>query len=97
VALPFTAGNWDGWTPFYTLGHTTDVVRAEGRLLRSGRPGWLAGTIDSPLWAFSGEVLEHGSRMYRISELIARGGRSGRLLNVTPNTIARYARLLEEG
>jgi hypothetical protein len=97
VALPFTAGNWDGWTPFYTLGHPADVVLAERRLLGSGRPGWLAGTIDSPLWAFSGEVLEHGSRMYRIAELIARGGRSGRLLNVTPNTIARYARLLEEG
>lgn len=96
VALPLTAGNWDGWSPFYTAGDAKDVARAERRLVRGGRPGWLATTIDSPLWMLPGEVLEHGARLHRIASLVAAGGRSGRLVNVTPHVIARYARLLDE-
>lgn len=95
VALPFTAGNWDGWSPFYTVAGTRDLVRAERRLLRRRAAGWLAGTIDSPLWLLPGELLERGSVLYRIAELAAAGGRSGKLVNVTPNVIARYARMLD--
>ena len=94
VALSLTAGSWDGWSPFYTVGSTGDVARAERRL--RGGPGWLVGTIDAPLWALSGEVLERGPDLLRIAELVAGGGRSGRLVNVTPNVVARYARLLDE-
>jgi hypothetical protein len=96
VALTLTAGNWDGWSPFYTVGGVRDLRRAERRLLRSGRPGWLVGTIDSPLWALSGEVLERGSALYRMADVTARGGASGRLVNVTPRVVARYARLLDD-
>jgi hypothetical protein len=96
VALPLTAGNWDGWSPFYTVSGAGDLARAERRLLRSGDPGWLSGTIDSPLWLLPGEVLERGSALYRIAQFVAGGGRSGKLVNVTPNVIARYARLLDE-
>jgi hypothetical protein len=93
VALPFTAGNWDGWSPFYTVGSAGDVAAAERRLLRGGA-GWLASTIDSPLFLLPGEILEHGSRLHELAALVAAGGRSGRLVNVTPNVVARYARLL---
>lgn len=93
VALPSTAGRWDGWSPFYTLSHERDLRRAERRLGRG--PGWLVSTIDGPLWALSGEVWENGGTAYRIAELAARGGSSGRLVNVTPNVVARYARLLD--
>ena len=96
VALACTAGNWDGWSPFYTSGSRLDLLRAEARLLRSRRPGWLATTIDSPLWALPGELWASGSRLHRMAELVASGGRSGRLVNVTPNVVARYARLLAE-
>ncbi len=95
VALSLTAGNWDGWSPFYTVASTQDLARAERRLLRRG-PGWLVGTIDSPLWALSGEVLQRGSSLYAIARLASSGGSSGRLVNVTPSVIARYARLLDE-
>jgi hypothetical protein len=94
VALPFTAGNWDGWSPFYTVGRAADLQHAERRLQRSGRPGWLASTVDSPLFALSGEVWEHGARLHEIARFAAGGGRSGRLVNVTPAVVARYARLL---
>jgi hypothetical protein len=96
VALSLTAGNWDGWSPFYTVGSAQDLARAERRLLRGGRPGWLVGTIDAPLWALSGEILERGCDLLRIARLMVRGGASGRLVNVTPNVIARYARILDE-
>jgi hypothetical protein len=95
VALSLTAGNWDGWSPFYTVSSPGDLARSERRLLRHG-PGWVAGTIDSPLWALSGEILERGSLLYEIAALAAAGGRSGRLVNVTPNVVARYARLLDD-
>jgi hypothetical protein len=96
VALTLTAGNWDGWSPFYTVGSARDLKRAERRLIRAARPGWLVGTIDSPLWALSGELLEHGSGLYRMATLTARGGASGLLVNTTPRVIARYARLLDD-
>ncbi len=95
VALPFTAGNWDGWSPFYTVGTADDVARAERRLLRSGRPGWLASTVDSPLFALSGEIWRHGGRLHDLVRCVADGGRSGRLINVRPHVVARYARLLD--
>ena len=96
VALTLTAGNWDGWSPFYTVGGVRDLGRAERRLLGERRPGWLVGTIDSPLWALSGELLERGAELYRMAELTARGGASGRLVNVTPRVISRYARLVDD-
>jgi len=94
VALPFTAGDWDGWSPFYTVRSAAQVRAAERRLLRARRPGWLASNIDSILWMLPGEVLEHGRALFHVAQLVAAGGRSGRLINVTPNVIARYARIL---
>ena len=94
VALPFTAGDWDGWSPFYTVHSTAQVTAAERSLLRGRRPAWLASNVDSILWTLPGEVLEKGHVLFEIAQLIAKGGRSGRLVNVTPNVIARYARIL---
>jgi hypothetical protein len=95
VAVSLTAGNWDGWSPFYTVGGVRDLGRAERRLLLARRPGWLVATIDSPLFALSGEVPERDATLYRVASEVAQGGRSGRLVNVTPKVIARYARMLE--
>jgi hypothetical protein len=96
TALTYTAGSWDGWTPFITVHDIGDLQRAERRLLRSGRPGWLIGTLDACLWAFSGPVWQRGSRLYEMGRWMAAGGSSGRLINVTPHTAARYARLLAD-
>ncbi|CAO3432803.1 hypothetical protein [Azospirillum endophyticum] len=94
VALPFTAGDWDGWSPFYTIRNTAQVRAAERRLTRNGRPGWLASNIDSILWMLPGEVLERGRALFQVAQIVAGGGGTGTLVNVTPNTIARYARIL---
>ncbi|MGD0834786.1 MAG: hypothetical protein ABSA40_10290 [Candidatus Dormibacteria bacterium] len=96
VSLTYTAGRWDGWSPFITVNDLSDLQRAERRLVRSGRPGWLAGTIDTCLWAFTGPVWDRGRDLFALCRWMAGGGSSGRLVNVTPRTAARYARLLAD-
>lgn len=95
VALPFTAGAWDGWSPFYTVRSRHAVERAASRLRRRGGPGWLVSTVDSPLFAMSGEVLEHGHVLHELASAVADDGGLG-LVNVLPRTVARYARLLDD-
>lgn len=94
TVLNYTAGRWDGWTPFETVNELGDLVRAERRLLRSKKPGWLLGCIDSCLWTFSGHVWDRGRELRDICRWMADGGSSGELVNVTPGTAARYARIL---
>jgi hypothetical protein len=96
VALNYTAGQWDGWTPFETVNNVYDLRRAEKRLLSAGKPGWLLGSIDTCLWAFSGELWQRAPGLAAIARFISRGGTSGALINVTPRVIARYARLLAD-
>jgi hypothetical protein len=96
VALNYTAGQWDGWTPFETVNNVYDLRRAERRLLSAGKPGWLLGSIDTCLWAFSGELWQRAPGLAAIARFISRGGTSGALINVTPRVIARYARLLAD-
>ncbi len=97
TSLTYTAGRWDGWTPFITVNGLSDLIRAERRLLAGRRPGWLVGTLDTCLWAFSGPVWERGRELHRMCTWMAGGGSSGRLVNVTPRVAARYARILYEG
>ncbi len=94
TAMTYTAGRWDGWTPFITVNDLSDLRRAERRLLRGGHPGWLIGTLDTCLWAFSGPIWSRGSALFAMCRWVAAGGSSGRLINVTPRTASRYARLL---
>lgn len=92
IAINYTVGHWDGWTPFETINHLNDLRIAERELLASGKPGWLLGTLDSCLWAFTGPVWQRGAELFKIATFLANGGASERLINVTPRTIARYAR-----
>ena len=95
VALNYTAGHWDGWTPFETINHVTDLRSAERSLTARRQPGWLLGSVDTCLWAFSGELWHAAPGLAAIAEFAARGGASGRLVNVPPRVLARYARLLD--
>ena len=96
TAVNYTAGRWDGWTPFETINSLGDLAAGERRLRRAGRPGWLLGGIDTCLWAFSGHVLDRGPALREMCRWLAAGGASGRLHNVTPRTLSRYARILAE-
>jgi hypothetical protein len=94
IALNYTVGQWDGWTPFETINTVHDLRQAERHLLGAKRPGWLVGTLDTCLWAFTGPIWERAAGLHAIATFVARGGDSGRLINVTPGVVARYARLL---
>ena len=96
VVLNYTAGRWDGWTPFETINDVSDLRTAERRLRNNKQPAWLLGGIDTCLWTFSGELWRHAPGLEAIASFVANGGSSGALINVTPRVIARYARLLAE-
>jgi len=96
TVLNQTAGRWDGWTPFVTVNGLVDLRRAERRLLRGHRPGWLAGSLDTCLWAFTGPRWDRSAELKRICQWVAEGGSSGRLINATPGTVARYAKMLSD-
>ncbi|HET9109957.1 MAG TPA: hypothetical protein VFN78_03935, partial [Ktedonobacterales bacterium] len=96
IAMNYTVGRWDGWTPFETINDIGDVRSAERRLLARHQPGWLVGTFDSCLWTFTGPVWQRGAALHQIATMLASGGDSGQLINVTPRVVARYARIIAE-
>lgn len=96
IAMNYTCGQWDGWTPFETVNDVSDLIESEKKLLKTKRPGWIVSTIDTCLWAFSGEVWKRGSSLFDIADFCSNGGKSGRLINVKPYTISRYSRIIEE-
>jgi hypothetical protein len=96
IALNYTVGRWDGWTPFETINDIHDLRSAEKRLLARREPGWLVGTLDSCLWTFSGPIWRRGTALHEMAAYLASGGDSGRLINVTPGVVARYARYLAQ-
>jgi hypothetical protein len=94
TVMNHTAGRWDGSIPFVNVNTVGDLRQAERRLLRQQRPGWLVGALATSLWALSGSRWERGERLRQISRWVAEGGASGRLVNVPPRVVARYASLL---
>jgi hypothetical protein len=94
IALNYTAGQWDGWTPFETINHVSDLRRAERSLLARRRPGWLLGSVDACLWAFTGELWNAAPGLAAIARFLAEGGASGKLVNAPPRVVARYARII---
>jgi hypothetical protein len=96
IVLNYTAGQWDGWTPFETVSDVSDLKKVERVLLRRKKPGWIVSTIDSCLWTFSGEFWKRGNKLYEIARFCANGGHSKKLINVKPFTISRYARIIAE-
>jgi hypothetical protein len=96
VALNYTAGQWDGWTPFETINDVSDLRKSEKILRRRNKPGWLVSSIDSCLWTFSGEFWTKGSKLHEIAQFCAQGGKSRQLINAKPFTISRYARIIAD-
>jgi hypothetical protein len=95
-ALPQTAGAWQGWSPFHDVGAIEDLKHAEKKLYLRNTPGYLLGTIDTCLWTFSHPLWERGGELKAMIEFIMHGGRTGKLVNVHPYALFRYARFLEE-
>lgn len=57
------------------------------------QPGWLIGTIDAPVISFNPYIWRYGSRFMAIVDWLQN---ADKIVNVTPHTIARYARILRQ-
>ncbi len=84
----YTTGQWDGWTPFYTINSLKDIKNSEKAIKG---PGYIVGTIDSCLWTFSGNVWSKGEELKKIGDYLST---HKKIINVTPNVVARYAKIL---
>jgi hypothetical protein len=87
VALNQTSRSQCLGSPFVRVTTVEDLK--EGAIALS--PGWMLGTLDSPVISFNPYIWRHGSRFMRIVDWLMQGGA---IVNATPHTVARYARLL---
>lgn len=96
LSINYTAGKWTGVSPYIVVSSANDIVLSEKKIANSQKPGWLLSAIDSPLWLFSKPAWGYGHKIWEIVNYIKNGGVSKRLVNVTPHTISRYAKILED-
>lgn len=74
-------------SPFVRLSGHDDWKSATAR-----SPGWVIVVQDAPVVAFNPYIWEDGANFMRLARWLKDGGK----INVTPNVIARYARILLE-
>jgi hypothetical protein len=74
-------------SPFVRLSGYDDWKSATPRM-----PGWVIAVQDAPVVAFNPYIWEDGSNFMRFVCWLKDGGK----INVTPNVIARYSRILME-
>ncbi len=96
---------WRDHTGCLAINQSPRVVHGASPFVRATTPedlhtvtgaagaGWILATLDAPVISFAPYIWRHGGRFLRLIEEELRG--PGRI-NVTPGTIARYARLLAE-
>jgi hypothetical protein len=81
--------------------NNVEMPDLEQKLRNAGKPGWLIGVLDTPVYAYS-PYLSAGHKwgfFVRVSEFydyIEKGAKERNLIPATPHTIARYASILAE-
>ncbi len=75
-------------SPFVRITTVEDVNQSG----YAGAPGWFIGVLDSPVISFLPYIWRKGSRFMALLDVILKG----RMTNVLPGTVARYAALLEK-
>jgi len=73
-----------------------EIDLCEDRCVEMKRPGWIIAALDSPIWGFEYAPWESGAELKRIAAYMTSTGNTGKLVNATPHTIARYARILAD-
>jgi len=95
------------YSPFVRITTPTQLSDMERQISGTGQPGWIIGVVDTPIFAYSNYLVLGESnpslrkpgiypdvRMGKIFTYIQNRGETDKLVTATPNTIARYARLL---
>ena len=88
VAINQTPRVVHGASPFVRITSADDLETTSG----AHGAGWIIGTLDAPVVAFSPYIWRHGKKIMDLVEALKRGTR----INTTPSTIARYARILSD-
>ncbi len=76
-------------SPFVRVTTVEDFKESAFRI----KPGWIIGTLDAPVISFNPYIWRHGSRFMEIVDWMLN---TPGIINVTPHTIARYARILRQ-
>lgn len=88
-------------SPFILVKKLNDMEETLNDLEKNDRAGWVMFTIDSPLYGYS-PYLSEGHRwgyhktMDEFFNFVAEGDKTGRFISVTPNTLVRYAKIINE-
>jgi len=96
IGINQTCNHWYPYSPFLVMSNLREIKDTELRLALMRKPGWIIAALDSPLWMFSYYHWEKANTLFNIANYIVRGGITGKLINVTPHVISRYARILDE-
>jgi hypothetical protein len=75
-------------SPFVRITTVEDVNQSG----YAGAPGWFIGVLDSPVISFLPYIWRKGSRFMALVDEVLKG----RMTNVLPGTVARYAAILEK-
>lgn len=73
-------------SPFVRITSKEDVFESGF----TNAPGWFIGVLDSPVIAFTPYIWQEGTRFTQLVHVI----KDGNMINVLPETIARYAKIL---
>jgi hypothetical protein len=97
------------YSPFVRITTHGELSDMERQIAGTGQPGWIIGVVDTPIFAYSNYLglgesnpsLRKPSifpdvRMGKIFTYIQQRGETDKLVTATPNTIARYARILHD-
>lgn len=96
IALNMSPPYFGFYSNFVRANDLNEISVCEDRCVEFNRPGWLVAALDSPVWGFETSPWECGDEMRKIAEYMVSTGNTGKLVNATPNTIARYARILHD-
>jgi hypothetical protein len=108
VVLSLGCCNFYPYSPFIRVNNVDQMVQVERQVSMSGKPGWLFGVLDTPIFAYTSYLLLGESllsireerykdtRLGKFYEYIGSRGETHKLISATPHTIARYARILHE-
>jgi hypothetical protein len=107
VVLNMRCCNHYPYSPFVRITKVEQLTSMERWITSTGKPGWIIGVIDAPIFAYANYLvrgesnpslrkpeIHRGVRLGRIFSYIESLGEVDKLVSATPHTIARYARLL---
>lgn len=86
IVLNQTPRNVCAGSPYVRISVVEDLYESE-----KIAPGWVIGVMDSPVVGFSPYIWKQGNKFMELADWYMKG----QTINVLPNTISRYARILK--